>query len=158
MAVPRRVSRRVRSAVPSPFAGAPVYTDRTSDVLFGGVGGGVKTRPSNVPFEKSIERVKDNFGGQDVESEELATRYGDETFKYDPTATIDPPRPRTLRAGWVRPKGSDTGVIIVQFREGAVYEYSEVPYSVWRNFRRVKSPGRLVNRTLNGYPYRRVSG
>lgn len=159
MAVPRRASRRVRSAVPNPFSGSGAYTDRTSDVLFGGAGApAVKTRPSNVPFDRSMDRVKANFGDQDVESDELATRYGDETFKYDPTKTINPPRPRTLRAGWVRPKGADTGSIIVQFREGAIYEYSNVPYSVWRSFRRVKSPGRLVNRTLNHYPYRRVSG
>lgn len=88
--------------------------------------------------------------------------YSDEVFTYDPTRTSRPPRPRTKRAGWIRPKGAPTGTVVVQFREGAVYEYTNVPYNVWRNFRRVQSPGKAMNRSNGliggGYPYRRVSG
>lgn len=144
----------MRSLVPDPFKVDLRSSNVTSNVLFGNARPGARQST----FDSAFNRVKSNFGGEDVESDQLATRYGDETFTYDPTRSICPPRPRTLRAGWVRPKGSDTGTIVVQFREGAVYEYNLVPYNVWRNFRRVKSPGRLINRTLNSYPYLRVSG
>ena len=151
---PRRVARRVRSAVPNPFGVDPGMTERTASVLFGSA----PTKARKSVFDNAFERVRSNFAGEDVETDILADRFGDEVFTVDPTKSINPPRPRTKRAGWVRAKGAPTGSVIVQFRDGAVYEYSGVPYSVWRSFRRVQSPGRLINRTLNSYPYRRVSG
>jgi|GEM_PF-5806594 len=71
---------------------------------------------------------------------------------YQPTPSINPPRPRTLAAGYV--KASQT--LYVRFRNGQVYCYYKVPPNVWRNFRRVKSPGRFINRVLNFYPYAEV--
>jgi len=41
----------------------------------------------------------------------------------------------------------------IRFRNGQVYGYYNVPPNVWRNFKRVKSPGRFINRVLNFYPY-----
>lgn len=70
---------------------------------------------------------------------------------YSPTPSINPPRPRTLAAGYA----ADTDVLTVKFRDGAVYEYYDVPQNVWRNFQRVKSPGKAINRTLNQYAYAR---
>ena len=83
----------------------------------------------------------------------LRARAGDDSdlFPYTPTPSINPPRPRTLGAGYSR----DTQTLRVKFREGAVYEYYDVPPNVWRNFRRVKSPGRAINRVLNNYNYAR---
>jgi hypothetical protein len=43
----------------------------------------------------------------------------------------------------------------VQFRDGSRYVYFQVPPTVWKNFKRVKSPGRFVNRVLNAYAYER---
>lgn len=71
---------------------------------------------------------------------------------YQPTPSINPPRPRTLAAGY-DPK---TETLRIRFRDGTGYEYYDVPPRVWRNFRRVKSPGRAVNRTLNNYAYARA--
>jgi hypothetical protein len=77
---------------------------------------------------------------------------------YRPTATSDPARPRTMAAGY----DSRSRTLRVRFRgpkdgdhydDGVGYEYYNVPPNVWRNFRRVQSPGRLINRTLNNYPY-----
>lgn len=68
---------------------------------------------------------------------------------YDPTKTINPPRPRTLMAEY----DPAAQVLRVTFRSGAQYDYFGVEQRVWRNFRRVKSPGRYINRVLNFYPY-----
>lgn len=83
----------------------------------------------------------------------LRARAGDDSglFPYTPTPSINPPRPRTMAAGYSR----DTETLRVKFRDGAVYEYYDVPPNVWRNFQRVKSPGKLINRTLNQYAYAR---
>lgn len=83
----------------------------------------------------------------------VRARAGDDTalFPYSPTPSINPPRPRTQGLGYSR----DTKTLRVKFREGAVYEYYDVPPNVWRNMQRVKSPGKFINRTLNNYTYAR---
>jgi hypothetical protein len=89
-------------------------------------------------------------------SQELAdaiqlAKDGDDTdlLPYQPTPSINPPRPRTLAAGYDK----DSQTLRVRFRNGQVYGYYNVPPNVWRNFRRWKSPGRGINRVLNDYPY-----
>lgn len=81
-------------------------------------------------------------------------KEGDDSLllPYQPTPSINPPRPRTLAAGY-DPK---TQTLRIRFRDGVGYEYYNVPPRVWRNFKRVKSPGRAVNRVLNHYPYSRA--
>lgn len=70
---------------------------------------------------------------------------------YQPTPTINPGRPRTLAAGY----DENTQTLRVKFREGEIYEYYNVPPSVWWKFQRAQSPGRYINTTLNRYPYNR---
>lgn len=84
-----------------------------------------------------------------------AAKEGDdsELLPYQPTPSINPPRPRTLAAGYDR----DTGVMRVRFRDGAVYGYARVTPNEWRNFKRVKSPGRAINNTFDYKPYWRES-
>lgn len=83
-----------------------------------------------------------------------AFKDGDETLllPYQPTPSINPPRPRTLAAGY----DPRTQTLRIKFRDGAVYEYHDVPPRVWRNFKRVKSPGRAINRVLNNFDYNRL--
>jgi hypothetical protein len=83
----------------------------------------------------------------------LRARAGDDSglFPYAPTPSINPPRPRTQAAGY----SADTQTLRVKFRSGAVYEYYDVTPAEWRNFQRVKSPGRAINRTFNSKPYSR---
>lgn len=83
-----------------------------------------------------------------------ALKDGDDSvlMPYQPTPSINPPRPRTLAAGY----DMGTQTLFVKFRDGAIYAYEGVPPRVWRNYRRVKSPGRAINRTLNNYPYHRL--
>jgi len=80
-----------------------------------------------------------------------ASKAGDDTelLAYQPTPSINPPRPRTLAAGYDR----DTKVLRIRYREGQGYEYYDVSPREWNNFRRVKSPGRYVNRVLNHHDY-----
>ncbi len=83
-----------------------------------------------------------------------AYKNGDETvlLPFQPTPSIDPSRPRTLAMGYDPQKY----VLRVKFREGAVYEYYNVPPRVWKNAVRWKSVGRGINRVLNNYEYSRM--
>ena len=83
-----------------------------------------------------------------------AAKEGDDSqlLPYQPTPSINPPRPRTLAAGY----DAKTQTLRIRFRDGVGYEYYNVPPRVWRNFKRVKSPGRAVNRVLNNYEYSRA--
>lgn len=75
--------------------------------------------------------------------------------QIDPTNTSNPPKPRTLRAGYLKERGEATGTLWVVFRDGTPWEYYDVPANIWRNFKRVKSPGRFINRVLNNFDYGR---
>jgi len=105
-------------------------------------------------------RATDAYASQEEQQDpELAAaiqaaKNGDDSLllPYQPTPSINPPRPRTLAAGY----DAKSQTLRVRFRDGAIYEYHEVPPRVWRNFKRVKSPGRAINRTLNHYPYNRM--
>lgn len=80
-----------------------------------------------------------------------AAKSGDDSqlLPYQPTPSINPPRPRTLAAGYDR----ETGVMRVRFRNSTGYEYYGVSQREWNNFKRVKSPGRAINRTFNHKEY-----
>ncbi|MFI6496015.1 KTSC domain-containing protein [Nonomuraea typhae] len=73
-------------------------------------------------------------------------------FSYQPTRSINPPRPRTLAAGYQE----STLTLFIRFRNGQVYRYDRVTRNVWRNFKSAVSPGRFINRVLNFYPYQPV--
>ena len=80
-----------------------------------------------------------------------AAKAGDdsELLPYQPTPSINPPRPRTLAAGY----DPTLGVMRVRFRNGQGYAYYGVSKKEWNNFKRVKSPGRAINRTFNHKEY-----
>lgn len=48
---------------------------------------------------------------------------------------------------------SGLGQVHVIFDDGTPWVYDGVPKNVWKNFRRSASPGRYINRVLNGFPY-----
>lgn len=85
-----------------------------------------------------------------------AARDGDTSvlLPYQPTPSINPPRPRTLAAGY----DSNNKIMRIEYRDGGTYEYYNVLPNVWRNFKRVKSPGRFVDRVLKaqGYEYSKL--
>jgi KTSC domain len=77
-------------------------------------------------------------------------RGGPVPITYFPTPTSNPPDPRTAAAGYDRA----TQTLRVEWGDGGpAYNYYGVEPGIWRNFRRVKSPGKYINRVLNGYTY-----
>lgn len=87
-------------------------------------------------------RVRQLTDAQTEEAIELS-REGNDTvlLPYQPTSTIDPDRPRTHAAGY----DAKTKTLRVKFRDGTPWEYYNVPPQTWKNFQRVKSPGRFIN-------------
>lgn len=112
---------------------------------------------ANSPARPAIRPRGSRMGNYDIQTDEDWTGLDGRVPQIDPTNTINPPRPRTLRAGYLKERGDPTGTLWVVFRDGTPWEYYDVPQNVWRNFRRVKSPGRFVNRVLNNYDYGRGS-
>lgn len=52
---------------------------------------------------------------------------------------------------------NQAAVLELQFRNGAVYQYSLVPRQVYRDLLRAESKGRYFNQSIRGrYPYRRI--
>jgi len=65
------------------------------------------------------------------------------------TATSNPDRPRTLRAGY-DPK---TGTMTVVFYDGTWWNYYSVPRELWNGFRDARSKGRYLESSgLNQWP------
>lgn len=119
---------------------------------------------AQAPARRAI-RQRGSFFGQYTDELAPPDYYGEteegfigadgRTPQIDPTNTSNPLRPRTLRAGYIKDRGAAEGTLWVVFRDGTPWEYYDVPQNVWRNFRRVKSPGRFINRVLNNYDYGR---
>lgn len=65
------------------------------------------------------------------------------------TSTINPKRPRTLRAGYEY----STGTLTVIFNDGTWWNYYQVPVSIWEGFRDAPSKGRyLASSGLDNWP------
>lgn len=109
-----------------------------------------------VPQPPQVSHARDWADSETARAEQMGTlspemeealrraRAGDDSMllPYQPTPSINPPRPRTLAAGY----DPDTQTMRVRFRDGVGYEYYNVTPQMWRNFKRVKSPGRAINR------------
>lgn len=65
------------------------------------------------------------------------------------TSTINPKRPRTLRAGYEY----STGTLTVIFRDGTWWNYYKVPASMWEGFRNSRSKGQYLSSSgLDNWP------
>ena len=65
------------------------------------------------------------------------------------TSTINPKRPRTLRAGYE----ASTGTLTVIFRDGTWWNYYNVPAQMWDAFRSADSKGQyLASSGLDNWP------
>lgn len=70
-----------------------------------------------------------------------------------PTSSTNASRPRTLAAGWrpyqetqaVLDRDRRLGTLTVMFRDGTLYNYYDVPYSLWSTFKGSLSKGPYVN-------------
>lgn len=61
-------------------------------------------------------------------------------FSLSSTSTTNPEKPRTLSAGYDEEKY----ILTVQFRDGSLWNYYDVPPEMWNEFRSVDSKGRYL--------------
>lgn len=145
---PVRSERRAGSAWDATFLGSNRYgeqpeTPRRSFIPNQGSFG------DSAALRNQVRQNTDILTAQEIQQALLGN--DDRLLPYQPTPTINPGRPRTLAAGY----DERTMTLRVKFRDGDVYEYYQVPPSVWYKFQRVSSPGRFINTTLNRYAYSR---
>jgi len=106
---------------------------------------------SNRERERRVQTVKN--AGYDVEETNYILNYYKN--KQDkgankgvaltdiPTSTTNTARPRTVAAGWEADKTDlSKGTLTVVFRDGTIYNFYEVPESVWIKFQQAISKGR----------------
>jgi len=61
-----------------------------------------------------------------------------------------------IKAAWYDP---DSNTLFVQFRNGDVYKYAEVPEEVWQNFLLADSLGKYMHRHIKGkFTHAKVEG
>lgn len=106
-----------------------------------------RRKESNPRVERNLEMA---YAGDDSD-----------LLPFRPTHTINPPRPRTLAAGYDK----ENHTLFIRFRgsrtangwaPGAGYEYHNVTPSEWREVKTTVSTGRLINSNLNYHPYNRA--
>lgn len=77
-------------------------------------------------------------------------RGGPVDITIAPTPSSNPPDPRTAAMGY----DPVTRVLRVEWGDGGTpYNYYGVTKEEWRSIKRVKSPGKFINRRLNGHIY-----
>jgi hypothetical protein len=119
---------------------------------------------------KAHAQAKKNYKPQTIRAMDEWIEGGDiSRLLYFRTNSIGPSqnparRPRTKLAGY--DGKSHTIRILFAYKEswdledavenGAIYEYYDVPYRVWRMVKRNVSTGRTINRTLNNFRYTRI--
>ncbi|MGW3839688.1 KTSC domain-containing protein [Streptomyces sp. NPDC005075] len=123
----------------------------------------VNSRPgySRADIHTAIDEASQNISPEKREALRRAQWLwdDDELLTTRPTNTSNPPRPRTLAAGY----DDQSQTLFVRFRgqrmapeeyaDGVGYEYYNVTPQEWAKFRDNWSPGRYINSTLNGKPY-----
>lgn len=93
----------------------------------------------------------ENYAQDPVAADDPATDTRPAPISVNPTATINPNRPRTVAAGWEERGGKDFGVLTVIFRDGTLYNYYDVTANAWRNFKSTYSKGRYIKLYLDGH-------
>ncbi|MEU1816106.1 KTSC domain-containing protein [Streptomyces roseifaciens] len=128
----------------------------------------IQSRPDYSPADirDAIDQASQNLGKEKREALKRATWLWDDGQLLDvrPTNTSWPGAssavgPRTLAAGYdahshtlfVRFRGRRTGPAM--FEDGVGYEYYDVTPREWETFKDNWSPGRYINKVLNGKPY-----
>lgn len=89
-----------------------------------------------------------------------ATGVPEIPFSYYPTMTINPPRPRTIAAGY----DYDREILRLKFRPGAssqspggaIYDYYGVTLEEWMEVMTTMSTGRYLNNQLAAKEYKRI--
>lgn len=103
------------------------------------------TPPSFYP--EGGEFLEDMYHGEGPRRDAAGRFVFQQSQFKEPTATINPSRPRTLKATY----DPNDRTLRIQFRNGRVYGYYDVDPSVWRSLRATTSTGRFINRRLDPF-------
>ncbi|MFH9731857.1 KTSC domain-containing protein [Streptomyces sp. NPDC017260] len=111
-----------------------------------------------------ILNSREHLGPRKTQALLRAFHLGDDQLLLTerPTNTSNPPRPRTMAAGY----DYKSKTMFVRFRggkmaphtwtDGVGYEYYNVTRREWDRFRNATSPGRMINAVFNSKPYTRA--
>lgn len=122
-----------------------------------------------VPSDKQVEALSEYWQDSYVSYQEQLANRGWEYSNYGsdegwegpknaariedfPTSTTNPRRPRTVAAGWSSRSRKDQGRLTVVFRDGTYYNYYDVSYREWQDFRYEISKGRYIKQFLDSKP------
>lgn len=145
--------------------GANPWSNRFEQTLFGGAPRTPTSINSSPPgTREELDEAVSRAAAKLSPAKGLALQRafaGDDSLLLTkrPTNSSDPPRPRTLAAGW----DADSKTLFVRFRgrhlsgndyaDGVGYEYYGVTRADWREIRDGPSPGKYINRVLNKKRY-----
>jgi hypothetical protein len=105
-------------------------------------------------YDKMIAFEQDQYNADNPDPEDTTTpaafRNGSKwaPLTENPTSTSNVNEPRTLGAGY----DSKNFILTVQFRDGTLYNYYDVPPSIWREFRAAPSKGVYMQADLDSWP------
>lgn len=116
---------------------------------------------SDAEIREYILSSREHLGPRKFKALVRAFHIGDDQLLLTerPTNTSNPPRPRTMAAGY----DYKSRTMFVRFRgekvadglytDGVGYEYYNVSRREWDRFRHAASPGRMINSVFNAKPY-----
>lgn len=110
-------------------------------------------------YDKMIKAVLDEQAADDPEDTTTPDEYRGGSkwapLTENPTSTSNVEEPRTLAAGY----DAKNFILTVQFRDGTLYNYYDVPPAIWREFRIAESKGKYMQADLDSWPEKgKVSG
>lgn len=126
------------------------------------LGGNVKSRnpllttEPNVKTARAASRIERALSTESLaESTPLGPGGHFQSPEFSEPAPEEPYDWVNLQSSRIRRAAYDKGtkVIAVQFVDGTPWHYADVNGEIWKRLQRSKSPGRFVDRVLNGFPY-----
>lgn len=100
------------------------------------------------PYDDRVDARVAEFNPQGVTWKKSGEPVSPDFNKQIPTTTKDPKRPRTVAAVW----DLNRKVLTVVFRDGTFYNYYEVDWKTWQDFKARLSKGEFILEQLNAHP------
>ena len=87
-----------------------------------------------------IEYVNDRYGIEFAEPTETRA-----------AATTNPAKPRALKIAYIK----DTSTLLIQYRDGTICEYADVPTEMWQDLKVTDSTGKYIDSSgIYSMPYK----
>lgn len=104
-------------------------------------------------YDRMIKEEFDKWAEDNPDPDDTTTPDGARngtvwaSLTENPTSTTNVEEPRTLAAGYDR----KNFILTIQFRDGTLYNYYDVPPSIWREFRFAESKGKYMQSGLDSW-------